>query len=41
MWLPYDPSARPCILTSSLGIFKDLIKRFLIALSNDNQWTVE
>ena len=37
----HSPFARPHISTSNFGIFKDLIIMFLIALSNDNQWTVE
>jgi len=36
-----NPFAHPRISTSNFGIFKDLLTIFMIALSNDYQWTVE
>ena len=36
-----SPFALPRISIANFGIFKDLIIIFMIALSIDNQWTVE
>ena len=36
-----SPFALPRISTSNFGIFKDLIIILMIALSNNNQWTIE